>query len=243
MKRYLLLILLGNLIIYNIHAQGFVFGLKAGPTIGVQQWDGSDRDPLFKYHGILFIESLDEANNFSVFAQAGYHVKGSAVRYNFRPVCIGSNGQFVECNIETQEYRFNNLSLTLGGKRKFDYNNNKVYYLFGIRGDLTLNTNLDEYEAYNQYFPYYPFDEAVNKLNYGVTLGGGIEFPMSDLIDAMVELTVNPDFSKQYFQPPIPNITNPYNGESYTIRERSIRNITFEITFGFRFKRIVEYID
>ena len=59
---------------------GFAFGIKGGPTIGLQQWEGFEQDPLFKYHGIAFIESISEENAFGVFAQLGYHQKGSMRR-------------------------------------------------------------------------------------------------------------------------------------------------------------------
>ena len=244
MKRITFVILLLSFFAFDLHAQGFAFGLKGGPTVGFQNWDGASRDPLFKYHGILFIESAQEDSPFSLFAQAGYHIKGSAVRYNFRPVCIDANGNTFDCDFETLEYQFRNASLTLGGKKRFEKNNNTLYYLFGVRGDFTINTNLEEYNNNRvQYFGGYPADPFVRKLNYGVTVGGGIEFAISDLVGAMLELTINPDFSRQYYQPPIPNVTNPYNNQSYTIPEREIRNVALEVSVGFRFLRKVIYID
>ncbi|MEL6924324.1 MAG: hypothetical protein AAFO94_09770 [Bacteroidota bacterium] len=244
MKRFVFVILLLGMIGFELQAQGFAFGIKGGPTVGFQNWDGSSRDPLFKYHGILFIESAEEGSPFSLFAQAGYHIKGSAVRYNFRPQCIDGLGNVFDCDFETLEYQFRNASLTLGGKKRFENNGRNLYYLFGLRGDFTINTNLEDYNNGRvAYFGGYPLEGFVRKLNYGVTLGGGIEFPISDLVGAMVELTINPDFSRQYFQPPIPNVTNPFNGQSYTIPEREIRNVTLELTVGFRFLRKVIYID
>ena len=59
----------------------------------------------------------------------------------------------------------------------------------------------------------------------------------------MIEFTVNPDFSLQYEQPAIPNVIDPITGQTRTLQERRIRNLTFEITVGARFLRKVEYID
>ena len=241
---YLLLFLAGFSI--DAKAQGFIFGLKGGPTIGFQNWDGSERDPLFKYHGILFLESLeDEGKNFALFGQVGYHIKGSAVRYNFRPQCLDGNGNYVDCTRQTLEYQFKNISVTLGGKKKFDSNSgNKLYYAFGLRGEYTVKTNLSQFNnGTYQYFGGYPIDGFVNKFNYGMTLSGGIEFKLSDLIGAIIELSVNPDFSLQYKQPAIPNLTNPVTGQQYTSGERTIRNVAFEISAGFRFTRKIIYID
>jgi hypothetical protein len=224
----------------GIFAQSTAFGIKGGMTLSNQTWGGFQRDPLFKYHGIVFIESAEETDQFSVFAQAGYHLKGSAIRNRnfYNPL----NGQYTRP--PAQQFIFRNISLALGAKRKFPLGaNSNVYYLFGIRGDYTLSTNLGEYAEINQYSGFFPFEEFVRKWNYGAIAGGGFEFPFGDLAGAILEFTVNPDFSLQYKQPEIPNIIDPYTGSNRTLGERTIRNLTFEVTLGIRLLRIVEYID
>ena len=74
---------------FHVQAQSFLFGPKFGPSIGLQQWDNFEKDPLFAFHGSVYIESYseDDIDN-SLYAQLGYHVRGSANRYN------GSNGNF-----------------------------------------------------------------------------------------------------------------------------------------------------
>lgn len=227
----------------SLQAQSYAYGIKGGATIGFQKWDNFSRDPLFKYHGILFIESAPESNEFAVFAQAGFHIKGSAIRNRnaFNP----NSG--ITFRPATREFQFRNFSLTLGGKQKYDLGaSSKVYYLIGLRGDYTLNTNLSEYEEFNQAFPafaIYPYEAFVRKFNYGVTVGGGMEFLISDKISGIVEFTVNPDFSRQYRQPPLPNLRDPITGNNITTDERQITNTTFEISVGLRFLQEVEYID
>lgn len=228
-----------------IQAQGYAFGVKGGLTIGTQNWSGLEQDPLVKYHGIAFIESLSDDNEFAIFAQLGYHIKGSAQRNRrFTSVITGNIVQ-----PKAKEFLFNNLSLTLGGKQKFNFSGStKVYYGFGIRLDYTLSTNLDEYTDFNLRNPayaIYPFDEPtfINEFNYGVYLGGGFEIPFGELTGMVLEFSVNPDFSLQYRQPPIPNVTDPYTGNERTLQERKIRNLTFEVTAGFRFLNKIEYID
>ena len=230
------------LIINTLQAQSTAFGLKGGLSLGIQKWNGFDQDPLVKYHGIAFIESADETAQFSVFAQAGYHLKGSALRNRnfFNPI----NGQFYRP--PAQEFIFKNTSLTLGAKRKYEFSDlTKVFYMFGLRGDYTLGTNLDKYKEINELNNsfFFPDDRFVRKLNYGVTVGGGFEFTFAELVGAVLEFTINPAFSFQYRQPSIPNVTDPFTGQPRTIPERTIRNITFEVTAGFRFIRKVEYID
>lgn len=239
--KYVLPFALFILTISHLCAQGTAYTIKGGLTLGIQKWNGFDQDPLFKYHGAISAESLDETSLFSVFAQAGYHIKGSALR----------NGSFIDQNnnfyrLPAQEFLFKNVSLILGAKRKYDITDAmRGYYLFGLRGDYTLGTNLDKYEAANEFNGslYYPINGFVRKWNYGVTLGGGAEFSLGELLGASLELTVNPDFSYQYKQPAIPNVINPYTRQPTTISERTIRNVTFEISAGFRLLRKVEYVD
>lgn len=239
MKKYILLLFSAFLFIQFSTAQSYAFGLKGGLTAGFQKWDNFERDPLFSYHAISFIETAPEDNAFAVFAQLGYHVKGSAIRNrNF----VDLSGNIVKP--PTTKFEFRNLSLTVGGKQKYDLgSNNKWYYLFGFRGDYTVDTNLDRYEDFNTIYPIYPFDAFVRKWNYGATVGGGLEFPVSPYISTIIEFTVNPDFSKSYRQPPILNVFDPFSGSNRNFNEREITNTTFEITVGFRFLHEIEYID
>lgn len=227
---------------FTSYSQSYAFGVKGGLTASFQKWNNFERDPLYAYHGIAFIESAPEDNEFALFAQAGYHVKGSAIRNQnfFNPI----NGQIFRP--PTRKFEFRNISLTLGGKQKYDWGvNNKFYYLFGFRGDYTVNTNFEEYAAINEALNtlFYPIDNFLRRWNYGATVGGGAEFPVSDYISAIIEFTVNPDFSRQYFQPPVPNVLDPYTGQTRTLRETEIRNVTFEISVGLRFLHEIEYID
>ena len=226
-------------------SQGMAFGFKGGPSIGFQKWNtGSQRDALFAYHGIAFIESLAEQDEFAIFAQAGYHVKGGAVRYN-RFTFLDNSNNLRTVDGRTDRYEFRNLSLTVGGKQKFQLNELSYYYLFGFRGEFTTSTNLDERI---EGFPiaianYFPTDDFVREINYGVTVGGGFEFKFSEFVAGIVELTVNPDFSKQYFRPTIDNVFNPFTMQLGTLPEQQLSNTTIELSVGIRFIRKVEYID
>lgn len=239
MKKYLFLLFTLFFSTQITFAQSYAFGLKGGLTTGFQKWDNFERDPLFSYHGIAFIETAPEDNKFAVFSQLGYHVKGSAIRN--RNAFNTQTGMIVRP--PTRKFEFRNISLTVGGKQKYDWQDNKkVYYLFGFRGDFAISTNLNLYEEINTFYPIYPFDAFVRKWNYGATVGGGIELPVSDYVSAIVEFTVNPDFSKSYRQPALINVIGP-DGNTRTINEREITNTTFEITVGFRFLHEIEYID
>ncbi len=225
----------------GLQAQGTAYTLKGGFSLGVQKWSGYDQGPLFKYHGAISTESIDETAQYSLFAQAGYHLKGSALR-NQR--LFNQNGDIFR--LPSQQFIFKNISLVLGAKRKYAMTDaTKLYYLVGLRGDYTLGTNLDKYKAFNEQNNtlFYPDNNFVRDWNYGLTIGGGFELALGELVGASLEFTVNPDFSYQYKQPSISNVYNPITRQNETLPERNIRNITFEISAGIRLLRVVEYVD
>lgn len=205
--------------------------------MGFQRWNAIDQQPLFAYHGLAFIETLDEYN--VLFARAGYHLRGSAIR-NVR-FNLQGGGTF---NLPTRDFQFRNAVAAIGFKKKFDVPTGKAYYLLGMRGEYTINTNLRQLQEANQFLFFLPDDGFVQRFNYGASFGGGLEFPFSNLIEGVLELSLHPDFSRQYRQPALPNVPNPtMPGQNITIPEREIRNVTVELTLGIRFKRIIEYID
>ncbi len=216
----------------SLDAQSFHFGPKGGGTIAVQQWNNLERDPLFAYHGAVFIETLDPEDTGSLYAQFGYHKRGSGVRVF----------DFLTSFSASQNFQFNNLSLQLGTKRRINRSSSKVFfYDFALRAEYTLNTNLSEFENFNSLF--YPIDQYVRKFNYGLSFGGGIEFGSSKFHVPFIQITISPDISNQYEQLAIQNVINPYNGQITTLPERNIRNLTLELSFGMKFLREVIYID
>ena len=224
----------------SLNGQGKVYTVKGGLTLGVQTWNSFERDPLFKYHGTVSVESADETQRFSVLTQVGYHVKGSAIRSNNLIDRFTGN----VFRAPTREFRFNNISLAFAGKQRQEMGGNvRLYYYFGLRGDYTIKTNLDDYlDVNSRVGGFFPEDQFVQKFNYGAIVGGGFEFPFTDLIEGVLDFSINPDFSLQYRQPSA-TVYDPYTGNNRQLGERTIRNITFEISLGLRLKHIVEYID
>jgi len=250
MRRFLLLGLLGVLTGFGAEAQSYYFGVKSGLTVGTQEWDQSfQRDPLYRYHFIGFLESYDEDDRAAIFGQLGFHVKGSAIR-TFNTTIQLPDGSVREIPGQTIPFEFYNLSLTAGGKQKFALGNpdTKLYYLLGIRGDYNINANLrpDNVDSDSPYNILYPFEQFVNNFTFGATAGGGVQFALSELVGVLLEFTVNPDFTNQYNQPEIPNVINPnpFGSQNViTIEERQISNITFEVSLGLRFLRKVIIVD
>ncbi len=223
----ILLLILG--LNYTAQSQSYNFGLRLGPSIGFQQWNGFDQDPLFAYHGAAFIESFTEDSPSSLYAQLGYFTRGSSFRsFSFNGFSL------------SQGFQFNNISLTVGAKNIFRESGSlKLFYTVGIRGDYTVSTNLSDYDRFAS--PFYPNDEFVNKINYGLSIGGGIQYQLSEFIGGSVEVSINPDVSKQFQQPQIDNILNPYTNQQTSIGAREIRNLSIDISLSIRFLRKVEY--
>lgn len=242
MIRFVFALLLLTAFFGQTTAQSTAYIINVGPTVGFQKWDnGGDRQLLFKYHASLAVESVDnEDDRSSLFAQIGYHVKGSANRYRFL-FQGGGISSFSE------EFRYNNLSLLLGAKQKFPMGISgraRYFYFGGIRGDYTLSTNIDELAAGNVYAAaYYPQIGAMNRWMFGVSIGGGLQFEFGELIGGQVMLSVNPDITSQVNQPP-GVVSDPFNpGQNITVSARRVRNTTVELSLGLRLLRKVVLVD
>ncbi len=219
--------------------QSYAFGLKGGPSLGFQRWGEGNRQVLWAHHVAGFIESHSEEGGGSMYAQLGYHVRGSAIR--FQAISWGSNNFLGQ---RTDEFRFNNASLQVGFKSRALQPRSVLYYFFGLRGEYTLSTNLSDYNDFVANGLYYPVDTYVRKFNYGISIGGGWEFPFGELVAGIIELSFHPDFSRQYDSPPIPNVIDPFfPGTTRTIPDRRITNYSAELSLGIRFLRKIEYID
>lgn len=241
MKGLFIILLLS--ITSGIGAQSFYFGPKLGPTMGFQRWDNFQQSPIFTYHGAFFVESYSKENSLnSLYAQIGWHNRGSAYR-NQRIFTI--EGDLI--TIPTRNFQFSNAVLAVGGKRKQQLSKKtNTYYFIGLRGEYTVLTNLYKFEQFNQYYnsPFYPDDFFVKRWNYGVSAGGGIEFKHSKYVWSFLEVGIHPDLSRQYEQPPIGNVVNPWqSGSTMTINERRIKNITLEVSVGLKFFREVIYLN
>jgi len=243
MKKLFLSILIIFIFIGINNSQSFFFGIKGGSAIGYQKWESFNQKPVLTYHIAGFWESYSEDNPLNVlYAQLGYHNRGSAMR---NVIGVTIDNEYIR--LPTRNFLFHNISLGLGAKKKQDINEYlRSFYSFGLRGEYTISTNLSKYAFLNQRMTnlYYPDDLFVKKWTYGATVGGGIEYMFSELIEGLFEITVNPDLSNQYDQPQLGSIIDPWHpGNTVTVPRRRIKNTTVEITVGIRFMRKVEYVD
>ena len=242
-KKFIAIIILSSFYFSSVFSQSYYFGLKGGPSFGYQKWETYNQSPVLTYHVSTFIESYSDINPMNaLYAQLGFHNRGSALRG-----ALGYTYDDVIYRLPTKNFIFKNISLALGAKRRHEFRDNIDYfYSFGLRAEYTIGTNLEDFTIFNQRqsIPYYPDDLFVKKFLYGAQVGGGLEFAISELIEGLFELTINPDLSNQYDQPQIGSIIDPYRpANTITIDRRRIKNTTIEVTFGIRFMRKVVYVD
>jgi len=236
---FLFVLLVSSLFfVHHGFSQSFWFGAKGGAAMNFQSWgDGSfsgsvNRDPLFSLNGDIFIESYDEYKKGTLYAQVGFHTRGSSFRF------FSFNNTFTE----QQGFKFRNIVAEVGAKKTLNLGKElEPYFILGIRGEYTIGTNLDDYINFGSL--YYPVSEFVRKFNYGVTAGGGFEMKMSELSNVFVEFSLQPDLSFQYEQQPLFNVIDPWTSQPVNLGLRQVRNLAIELKIGVKFLRKVEYID
>ena len=174
----------------------------------------------------FYAESHDDEIN-KLYASLGYHTRGSAIR-NFGLNLNSFN-----------PYKFNNAVLEVGFKQVLSAGKKfNGYYFLGGRLEYTISTNL---QARNQFSVYNLVDETfVNKINYGLTIGGGFEHELSSTRVLFLEVAINPDASRQYHQRQSVVIINPnpsqFNPQqTITLQPQEVRNISIEIKVGLKF--------
>ena len=212
---------------------GFHFGAKLGPSLANQSWNENERRMLLTYHGNVFLETRDPDNRGALFAQLGIHNRGSS----FRTINFGRS------NIESG-YKFQNVSLMLGAKKRIETSMAaRPYYLVGIRAEYTIDDNLEEVitsictssflSEVNNLCPF-PDPIFINRINYGISIGGGFEFTGGEFFTPSLEFTISPDISMQYDRPDLPN---------FNVSAAQVRNLTFEVSLVLKFLREVVYTD
>lgn len=235
--KYLHLTLLWVAFVCSVNAQSYWFGAKGGLGYNNQSWGNGgtgvsfNRNPMFSLNGDIFVESYDELKKGALYAQFGYHTRGSGLRiFN----------QFSDFNT-VAKYKFHNLVLELGAKKTLNMGKEiEPYFIMAVRGEYTIGNNLGNFNSLVSIVD----PKFIRKFNYGVTVGGGFEMIMSELSNVFLEFSVQPDFSFQYEQLPIDNILSPWGGNQYiSLPLTQVKNLSIEAKVGVKFLRKVEYID
>lgn len=210
-----------------IYSQSMYFGLKGGPTIAYQQWNGfQGTNPLLTYHIMAHLESYGKESVF--YLNAGLNNKGRGLRYNdyINPI----SGRVVRGGYIN--VIFKNIELGTGIKKYFPFGDQfEFFYSFGLRGSYTYDA---KYGNIN-----YITNDAIRKWNYGVSAGGGIRFIQSEFVRPLLHISFSPDLSQQVNIPP-QEYDSP-SGNRFTVPEQQIRNISLEIGITMQFLRKVIY--
>jgi hypothetical protein len=210
--------------------KGTAFGIQTGLAIGIQKWNGSQREPLFAFTGSMFMDFMT-GRRMSTLIQLGYSPKGSSVIQNATQY-IGPGGQPINIPRTTYNTIFHNLSMILGAKSRFAMPkpNQWAYFMLGIRGEYTL--------AYDRGLLGNPnFDDYINKFNWGPSLGGGYEMGLGESNTTLFwQLHIAPDVS-YVLNVPNSQWTNPFTLQTETLPAQRIRNMGIELVMGVRFHR------
>lgn len=212
------------LLSFSSFAQYSAMGIRGGLTVGVQNWSGTQRQPMFSYHADFAYEKFN-SDKFSYLVNVGYHSRGSAYRFNNTDPQTGNRINIVQRDI------FDNIVLMLGAKNTINSNLSKgdVYYFLGVRVEYTLNDSIQTRANLSRF---------VNEINYGITAGGGYQVKVSDKAQVYFDVSFSPDFSNQLFSPSGTYPTK-VGGNTYiqSFSEEKVRNLTIELSVGIKFLR------
>ena len=227
MSKYILILFSGLCLLdFSSIAQGSAYVFKGGLSIASQNYEGYQREALIASHVCVSIESLDDEDKYALYAQAGYHTRGSAIR-----VPTFTNNQGEVQGSRTFDWRFNNISLALGARQKFGKSPNlRWYYGVALRGEYNVKTSI------NDFFP--QLADLTNNFVYGVSASVGTEYMFSELVGGVLELSVHPDLSNQITVPAQRSV-----GSLPAQPERRVRNLTIELSLGIRLLHLITYID
>ncbi len=208
-------------------AQSMYFGLKGGPTVAFQQWNGyQESNPLLALHIMGHLESYGAGSSF--YLNAGLNPKGRGLRFNDYVSPI--TGRVIRGGYS--RIVFKNAEVVAGVKKYYELTDDfEWFYSFGIRGSYTYGTEFGDISYLNT--------NGVRKWNYGVSAGGGIRLIANEFFRPLLHITFSPDLSQQVYIPP-QNLETPA-GDIYSLPEQEIRNISLEIGVTLQFLRKVIY--
>lgn len=222
----------------KLPAQSFTgYAVKGGGVLATQRWDNFERDPLLGAHVDLQVESVSYDKPTSFYASLGYHQRGSAIRTRALRFTDPTTGQEVTSERTSLRFVFHNLALALGGKQHYAVGQNRGFVSFAVRGEYNLATDFGDTDDRNfnfGYGPAYPIGDFVRDFLYGADVGAGLEIALSARTDALFELRLSPDVSAQYDQPPL-QFFSPLTGNNESSGQRSINNLSVEVSVGLRF--------
>ncbi len=222
------------LFLLTAEGQGSSYTLKMGYGASFQKWDAIRRGPLMAPSVAIEVEDFAAQNTSAVYGVLGYYRRGSPSGIDR---VLQDDGTFRDVNGQFAMY---NIGMTLGVRGKKPFQEFKQwFYNVGLRGEYNIGDNFAEYQSGIRNISYFPDKSFIRSFVYGISVGGGVEIQLSEKLDGVIEFNFYPDISKQYEQPAISNVPDPYRpGQFITLRKREIRNISAEITLGIRLVKL-----
>jgi hypothetical protein len=207
------------------------YGIKAGPILGVQTWNGSQTDPLLLGIGSLGIfNEISAGGRNSITIELAAHERGSAILQ--RPFVYQDpvTNQQISVPATTYERKFTNVGLGASFKALYDINNGwNAYYMAGVRVEYTVRDTI----PFSQ-FQQVNVKTGLNPINYGLSFGGGVERRLgSSPLIMQLDFQIQPDISYQIRSPAF-SYTNSYTRNTEIFPEQQVRNVSFELTLGIK---------
>lgn len=219
MKNYILMICL--IFPFLLSGQGeVIYAVKLAGGLSSQNFT-TQRGGLTLTPGIdLYVANKDEDVPAQLYAQLGYHQRGSSRR----------QGGF---SVKAPAYRFDNVVLELGALREYEANEFlNYYYMLGVRGEVTVHDNLDQVVSTNSFGSLnFLAPTFTKRFLYGLSVGGGLKGTVAGKTMCL-EVSVQPDLSSQYDQPYQLDYTHPVWGR-VILPPRKGRNISVEVKLGY----------
>ena len=216
----------------NITAQDYTsYGAKGGFVAAFQKWNGGTRSPLLEplANGSIFTE-ISAGGRSQIILAAGYHTRGSAIVQRAGSY-YDQRGIQINYPEAVFKQKFQAVSFEPALKQLYQLDNDfGGYYMLGIRGEYTVSYQLPFPSQYGDLSI-----EGLNRFNYGISVGGGIEKRLGTLpFMVMLEAQIQPDFSKQIFAPAF-SYYDIYSRSYQNFPEQSVINTNLEITLGIKY--------
>ena len=226
-RNLIMIVIYSTLVVVPVssYTQGSIYTFRAGPTLAMQRWNGvGNNSPLIAYHAVVGVESYEPDKPIAFIAELGYHLRGMSQRTQpYRD----DNG--IDYPAQSIQNKFHNLGLSLGARKNFG-DNDRFFYLLALRGEYTLAFKLSQ--------NFVGFDRYVRRFNYGLDVGGGVQFPLGVHM-GFVQVMFQPDASKQIYSQPFYGYD--YQGNPRTYPEQKVFNYSFELSVGLRILGNAEY--
>lgn len=172
------------------------FGIKAGITSGMQEYDYSGdvldaAKPILGFNASLFTEMMNN-KYFNIVLDGGYEQRGNRMEI-IRTDEFGNQIGTYDAITRTHY-----LSFGLLGKIKFTAGSVTPYLVMGPRADIYLGYKNSISDETLPPMSFSPIHEDTKKINYSINLGTGLQFDKLLPFKTMIEFNYSPKINSSY---------------------------------------------